>query len=154
MAPLGSSGAPLGSQDRSFSSSGNRLVHSKSDCGPLMACLSAQLSDVHVQVPCKAENSNLPRPHGSFKGDGCKENAVSEDQLSDLQNRLEVSYQWALDLETELHDTKTREQESTYRCEMLESALRDKDRDLESASPRLLTLCRTPVACAGRFMCN
>jgi hypothetical protein len=106
-----------------------------------MAYLSAQLSDVHVQVSDEGEIPCQPfeRQAGSMKGDSCREATPSEGQLSELQDRLEVSYQWALDLEADLKYTKARAEEASNRCQLLESALREKDQALHSTLPSPLT---------------
>jgi hypothetical protein len=134
------SGGPLSSQDRCWSSNPPRPCR-ESECGPLMAYLSAQLSDVHVQVSDEGEIPCQPfeRQAGSMKGDSCREATPSEGQLSELQDRLEVSYQWALDLEADLKYTKARAEEASNRCQLLESALREKDQALHSTLPSPLT---------------
>jgi hypothetical protein len=60
----------------------------------------------------------------------------AQEQLSDLQDKLEVSCQWAYDLESDLKTACALVRESDDRCRVLECALSERDLDLESAFPK------------------
>lgn len=92
--------------------------------------------------PCSApasEQSDRPpslRLRSASVGDDAFD---AQEQLSELQDKLEVSCQWALDLEADLGAANARAQAQAVRCDALEAALRERDEELSSAP-----LCLTP----------
>lgn len=55
------------------------------------------------------------------------------DQLSDLQDKLDVSYQWAYDLEIDLKDAWEHARRSEDRCKALETVVNGKNAELQRA---------------------
>jgi hypothetical protein len=57
----------------------------------------------------------------------------TQDRLAELHDKLEVSYQWAYDLETDLEDSRAQVSETEDRCSMLQGLLCERDDQLQSA---------------------
>jgi hypothetical protein len=96
------------------------------DTNYLQACHGASLLSPSIQG-CDA-----------FAGRETSSQSTSDDaqeHLSDLQNKLEVSCQWAFDLESDLETACALVRESDDRCRVLECALSERDLDLERTFP-------------------
>lgn len=86
----------------------------------------------------------------SASADSCPAFMSSAGELEEvhqLQDKLEVSYLWAHDLETDLQDALEQCHASAHRCSALESILTERDLELQRASPDSSELCFVAITC-------
>lgn len=88
------------------------------------------------------EGAPLQRSGSAGSRDGAM-STMNDDMVSHLQDKLEVSYQWAFDLESDLVDALESARLSDRRCQALEAAMSERDAELQRAS----LPCLGPVPC-------
>jgi hypothetical protein len=75
-------------------------------------------------------------PEGSFDTDEASSDRLRSDMLSEMQDKLEVSYQWAHDLESDLEDAHARARRTEGRCQVLQDMVSKREKQLRGAIPR------------------